>query len=71
MITRVTPENTKKYERLFKEAEELIHKYSQTENAESVTIGDLYEYFIAFPTILSAAAKKDISEDNKTGDDKY
>ena len=71
MITRVTPENTKKYEKLFKEAEELIRKYSQTENAESVTIGDLYEYFIAFPTILSAAAEKDISEDNKTGDDKY
>ena len=71
MITKVTDQNSAKYEKLFKEAEQLLKDNGIENIIIGSTIKDLYEYFIAFPDILNAAKKKDASNDNQTGDPEY
>ena len=71
MITKVTEQNSVKYQKLFREAEELLKSTGIEDIVVGETIDDLYEYFIAFPSILNAAAIKDASDDNKTGDPEY
>ena len=76
MITKVTGQNSVKYQKLFREAEELLSNeaYNPSGYEDIIlgeTIGDLYSYFMAFPQILDAAGMKDASNENKTGDPMY
>lgn len=87
MITQVNEKNAVKYRKLFDKASELLGTQPlYDESGEEVKdkdgniildpddvnyIADLYEYFIAFPAILEAAALKDQSPEAVPGDNQY
>lgn len=87
MITQVNEKNAAKYRKLFDKASELLGTQPlYDENGEEVKdkdgnvvldpndvnyIADLYEYFIAFPAILEAAALKDQGAEAVPGDNQY
>ena len=82
MITKMTPQNELQYQKLFREAEEVLklHEDYPTEEQfkedesllEKWTIGDIYTYFIGFPRILEAARIKDENTETKVpGDNLY
>ena len=87
MITQVNEKNAAKYRKLFDKASALLGTQPlYDENGEEIKdkdgnvvldpndvnyIADLYEYFIAFPAILEAAALKDQGAEAVPGDNQY
>lgn len=87
MITQVNEKNAAKYRKLFDKASVLLGTQPlYDENGKEIKdkdgnvvldpndvnyIADLYEYFIAFPAILEAAALKDQGAEAVPGDNQY